>query len=204
MRDYNYFKRRYEKVENEFLELTDYIEMNEDFDHSCYKIGSSKIMDFCLSVCTEIETMFIIMLESQRFNTIPNIASKRAHQNIDVYREIVVPEYKLIDYELNVNIINRDISPFEGFDVETPVWFKDYSNYKHYKLELIERWNLKFAIYALGCLRLLILNHPDLDSKSVDIREIQNGKVFNLKDSRPQFVQNIFIPDSGEEMWIKL
>ncbi|QUH24215.1 hypothetical protein HYG87_10825 [Methanobacterium alkalithermotolerans] len=204
MRDYNYFKRRYEKVENEFIDLIEYIEMNEDFDHCCYNIGSSKIMDFCLSVCTEIETMFVLMLECSRFDTVPDIDHKRKHQNIDVYREIIVREYNLTEYVLNVNFINVDIRPFEKFDEETPTWFKDYSNYKHYKLELIEKWNLKYALFALGCLRLLILNHPDLDNRSVDIRGIQNGKVFNLKNSQPRFVLNLYGPDSGEGMMVKL
>lgn len=204
MSDYNYFRRRYEQIENEFLELTDFIEMNKDLNHPCYKFGSSKLMDFCLKVCTEIETIFRLILESPRFDSIPGIDNKRKRQKINVYREIITPEYSLTDYKVRIIHTKIDISPFEKFDVMTPTWFRFYSKYKHNKLVLIKRWNLKFALYALGCLRLLILNHPELDGKYVDFRDIQHGKVFDLKSSIPRFARPTIVLDGGEEMRVRL
>lgn len=199
MRDYYYFKRRYEQIEDEFLELYDFIEMDKDLSHHCYKFGSSKLMDFCLKVCTEIETIFRVILDSPRFDGVPDINNKRKHQNINVYRELIGQVYNLTDYKLNVRHIDLDFYPFDKFDIQTPNWFRFYSKHKHNKLELIKRWNLKFALYALGCLRLLILNHPGLDGSSVDIRDITYGKVFYLKNSLPRFVRVTMVLDSGTE-----
>ena len=58
--DYSFFLRRYEQIEKEFLEILDFIPLKEDFNSSNFKFGSSKLMDFCLKVGTEVETLFSI------------------------------------------------------------------------------------------------------------------------------------------------
>ena len=54
--DYEFFLRRYKQIESDFLELTDFIGLPSDFNHPSYSFGSSKLMDFCLKVGTEVET----------------------------------------------------------------------------------------------------------------------------------------------------
>lgn len=46
--DYEFFLRRYKQIEDDFLELTDFIELQSDFNHPSYSVGSSKLMDFCV------------------------------------------------------------------------------------------------------------------------------------------------------------
>lgn len=68
--DYEYFLRRYNQIENEFLELTDFIELKSDFNDPCYNVGSSKLMDFCLKVGSEVETLFKVILRSDKFKNL--------------------------------------------------------------------------------------------------------------------------------------
>jgi hypothetical protein len=144
------------------------------------------MMDFCLKVGTEIETLFRIFLEDKKFDLIPNIKSKRENQNIDIYRKIIEPKYQFSSYELYVHTIKKKIIPFEKFDIENPEWFKLYSRYKHDKIKLLEFWNLKHCLYSLGCLFLLVINHPSND-KEVFILENVGYKIFNLLSSVPKF-----------------
>jgi len=186
IRDYNFFVRRYQQIEGEFLEITDFIDISDNFNDSCYKIGSSKMMDFCLKIGTELETLFRILLESKRFDRHPNIIDKRRYQDIMVYQEIIEPEYRLRDYKLFVKLINKHITPFEGFDSQPPNWFPIYSKYKHNKIELIEKWNLKHSLFALGCLAILISNHPSLDGNLFHRKELSQ-RVFDTSKILAKF-----------------
>jgi hypothetical protein len=185
--DYQFFLRRYDQIENDFLEITDFIELRDDFESPCFKIGSSRLMDFCLKVGTEVETLFKEILESHRFDSISNIQNKRKDQNIDCYREIIEPVYELGNYELYANSIRKTIKPFEGFNSNNPEWFGIYSKHKHNKLQLMQLWNLRHSLFALGCLLILVINHPSLDGKEFR-RHLVSQRVFDLLLSKPKFV----------------
>jgi len=185
-RDYDFFHRRIIRIEDDFLEILDFIDVSGDFNDPCYKVGSPKLMDFCLKVGTEVETLFRQILKSSRFDSLPNISKKRSKQNIHVYKEVIEPVYKLSEYRLLVNLIDIEITPFENFDTQTPEWFKIYSPGKHNKTELLGKWNLRHSIYSLGCLLILVINHPSLDDKEFRIHRVSQ-RVFDLLDSRPKF-----------------
>ena len=185
--NYPFFLRRYEQIEDEFLEIIDFIGLHDDFNHPSYFIGSSKLMDFCLKVGTEVETLFREMLESKRFDSINNITEKRKNQNITVYREVIEPVYRLREYQLLVKPIDKEIQPFDNFHLNGyPEWFGVYSKCKHDKIELIERWNLKYSLFSLGCLLVLVINHPSLDEKEFRSHKVSQG-VFDLLSSIPRF-----------------
>lgn len=185
--EYRFFLRRYEQIENDFLELTDYIEPQDDFEHYSYFIGSSKLMDFCLKVGTEVETLFRELLENRKFDSVHDIAEKRRRQNISIYREVIEPIYELSKYKLFVHSIDKEIQPFENFNLEgNPEWFRIYSKHKHNKIELIQKWNLKHALFSLGCLLLLVINHPSRDNKEFRRHKV-SGRVFDLLNSTPKF-----------------
>lgn len=134
-RDYSFFLRRYEQIEADFLEIIDFVELQNDFNHPCYSVGSSKLMDFCLKVGTEVETLFREILAYKKFDSVRNIAEKRKNQNINVYREVIEPEFRLRDYKLFVNLIDKEIQPFENFDLTGhPEWFGIYSKLNIIKL----------------------------------------------------------------------
>lgn len=189
--DYQFFLRRYMAIEENFLQLTDFIEPEENFNSHCYQFGSSKLMDFCLKVGTEIETLFRLLLEDKKFDNIKDIENKRKSQNMDIYREVVGKKYKLHEYKLRVHHIKKEIYPFENFDKKNPDWFRCYSKHKHDKIKLIKIWNLKYALFSLGCLLLLVINHPEVDEAIFHINKI-NSRVFHLMNSEPRFVFAIF------------
>ena len=184
--DVNYFLRRYIQAEDDFLNIMDYINITESCNDSCYKIGSSKLMDFCLKVCTEIETLFREILNSTRFDSHPDIYSKRNNQNIKIYRDVIEPVYKLHEYSVFFLQGRMEIWPFMNFDTQTPKWFKIYSKYKHNKLDLLERWNIKNSIYALGAFLILAINHPTIDEKKFKGRRAYQ-RVLDLVLARPIF-----------------
>jgi len=185
--DYQFFIRRYEQIEDEFLEISDFIELPNDFNHPSYSVGSSKMMDFCLKVGTEVETLFREILNNRRFDSVNNIDEKRKNQNIDVYREVIEPVYRLKEYILLVNFIDKEIQPFEKFHLrENPEWFRIYSKYKHNKIRLIEKWNLKHSLFSLGCLLILVINHPSIDGKVFRSHK-RWQRIFNLLSSIPRF-----------------
>ena len=59
--DIDFFLRRYRQIEKEFLKILDFIPLVDDFNQPNYLFGSSKLMDFCLLVGTEVETLFRII-----------------------------------------------------------------------------------------------------------------------------------------------
>lgn len=75
--DYQFFLRRYEQIEDNFLEIIDFIGLPNDLNHPSYTVGSSKLIDFCLRVGTESETLFREILESNGFDSVDNIRRKR-------------------------------------------------------------------------------------------------------------------------------
>ena len=189
--DINYFVRRYHHIESDFLEIMDFIHISDKFGDPCYKIGSSKLMDFCLKVGTEIETLFREILNDKRFDSEPDITAKREHQNIKVYRDIIEPKYNLRNYSLYVKPIKTEIFPFLKFESKTPEWFKIYSKDKHNKLNLIQNWNVLHSLYSLGALLLLVINHPSVEDKVFNIGEFSNLiEIFDLLGSSPRFCQS--------------
>jgi len=185
--DYDFFLRRYGQIEDDFLEIMDFVDLPTDFDSPIYSVGSSKLMDFCLKVGTEVETLFREILDSNRFDTVENIDKKRKNQKISVYREIIEPEYRLREGKLLVKYINKEIMPFEKFNVESyPAWFSIYSKYKHSKVELLKKWGLKHGLFSLGGLLMLLINHPDLEKKTFRVHQVPQ-KVFDLLSSRPKY-----------------
>jgi len=189
--DITYFYRRYHQIESDFLEIMDFIHINDKFSDPCYKIGSSKLMDFCLKVGSEIETLFREILNDKKFDSIPAIAIKRNNQNIDEYKKIIEPKYELRRYSLFVKPIKVEIFPFINFDSQTPEWFKIYSKYKHNKLELLNKWNMSHSLHSLGALLLLVINHPSVENKVFNVGIFSNFiEIFDLLGSTPRFCQS--------------
>ena len=184
--DYQFFLRRYKQIEEDFLKIVDFIEMQDDFAHPCYSVGSSKLMDFCLKIGTEVETLFREILMSKRFDTVEKIFEKRRSQNIGIYGKIIEPKYKLTEYKLLVNQTRKEIQPFEDFWNNSLAWFPVYSKYKHNKIELIKRWNLKHSLFSLACLLILVINHPSIDGKEFRSHKVSQ-RVFDLLSSTPKF-----------------
>ena len=148
-------------------------------------------MDFCLKVGSEVETLFRAILNDKKFNNSQDIETDRKNQNIKVYRKYIEPKYRLSKYNVVVNPIKLEIQPFENFGKEKyPIWFRIYSKHKHNKIELIKNWNLIHSLYALGCLLLLVINHPSLDGKAFS-RNTISQRVFNLGSSHPRYVESI-------------
>ncbi|MBN1801486.1 MAG: hypothetical protein JW891_08270 [Candidatus Lokiarchaeota archaeon] len=184
--DVNYFLRRYIQAEDDFLDIMDYINITENWNDPCYKIGSSKLMDFCLKVCTEIETLFREILNSTRFDSHQDISRKRNNQNINVYMDVIEPVYELGKYSVFFLQGRMEIWPFLNFNTQTPEWFKIYSKYKHNKLELLKRWNIKASIHALSAFLILAINHPTIDGKNFISNSVFQ-RVLDLISARPRF-----------------
>jgi hypothetical protein len=131
------------------------------------------------------------VLTEQIFN---DIRKNDDHKSIKNYRSLIEDKYHLSNYELVVIPINRKIRPFEDFNNKTPEWFKIYSGSKHDKLKLINEWNLKHSLFALGCLLLLVINHPTLDGKIIWLEDVKT-RIFDLYGSRSRFVSDTVLSE---------
>lgn len=166
----------------------DFIELKSSFDDCCYHVGSSKLMDFCLKVGSEVETLLREILNGSKLDSSDKIDEARNNQNIDRYREYIEPVYKLSDYKLDFMPMSLEICPFEEFQFnQNPGWFKVYSKHKHNKLELIKIWNMEHSLYALGGFLLLVINHPSLELGLFNKNSLSQ-KLFDLYDIEPRFV----------------
>lgn len=181
--DYTYFLKQYEQIESHFLKITNFTGFESDLEAPCYKQGSNELNDFCIKIGTEVETVFKVILFSTKFE---GIRKKGDEKSINKYRPLIENEYHLSNYEILVKPINKKIKPFQDFNLDRPAWFRIYSKYKHDKLELKKLWNLKHSLFALGCLLLLVINHPELDGKCFKKNEVSQ-KVFSLLDSKPSY-----------------
>jgi len=158
MPSYQFFARRYKTIENDLVEILDYIDLSKNFGDCCYKIGSTKLMDFCLKVGSEVESVFRCKLYRSEFDQVHDISRKRDNQNMDVYREEIGNKNNLSEVELVFEPIDMRICPFKVFRWSiNPEWFKIYSKNKHNKYELIKQWNLNYSLLALGGLLILIM-----------------------------------------------
>ena len=177
----DWFYQRFQRLEKEFLKILNYIPLHPDLSHPNYQRGSPALMDFCLHVCSEVETIFRCILEWDRFNDQPDIETKRANQNMNIYREIIGKLLNFEEKEVVITNINQLLRPFEEFNSNrNPKWFRKYSKYKHNKLKLIEKWNLLHALKALGAMYILIVNHPDnLHPMILYNADKYKSKVFN-------------------------
>ncbi len=163
-----WFIHRYRQLEDEFLTITDYVPLRPDLEEPNYKFGSPMLMDFGLKIGTEVETLFRVLLNSDRYDHYEDVDEYRAEegrhyrQTMRVYREIVGEELGLATVTVRDTMIGSTTTPFAAFaKKKSPHWLKTYSRLKHDKLRLIDEWTLLDAFHALGGLLILIVNHPD-------------------------------------------
>ncbi len=57
---------------------------------------------------------------------------------------------------------------------------------KHNKIKLLECWNLKHCLYSLGCLFLLVINHPSNDHEVFIIGNV-SYKIFNFSEQWSEY-----------------
>lgn len=51
---------------------------------------------------------------------------------------------------------------------------------------------MKHSLFGLGCLFVLIINHPSLDGEKFYVKDFES-KIFNLSGSRPRFMSHSLI-----------
>jgi len=182
--NHNYFAHRYNQFEKELMNILDYIDISENWGDPCYQVGSIKLMDFCLNVCSEIETLFELIIRHPYFDPVEEVVEYRKDfMNIDQYRKGLNPIFKLEQYELFIPQIKKKIKPFEEFgDNGNPYWFRIYSPKKHKKHELIKEWTLKESVLALGGFLILCRHHPGIFRDSFKTRPPLSNNFFVWSD----------------------
>ena len=163
-------------------------------------IGSSPTLtSICLTPGSDL-TSFPIKLSilarfgaiilSNKFDGEQGIEKNRDNQNINVYSDVLNGFYNFHEYELTISFLDTQISPFLEFSQDNiPDWFSIYSKEKHNKIKLIEAWNLKHSLHALGGLLVLVVNHPSVEGMTFKTHSISN-KVFQ-EPPLPRFAKSI-------------
>ena len=163
----------YLNLEEKFINTTKYVEVTKD-NYFSYSIEYTSLL---LNICSEIDVIF---KEICNFN-------QSDHKCINDYFKVVNTKFSNIFKEkVTSSFDSIELTPFCGWTSEDrPVWWENYNNVKHGRLENFNRGNLKNVLNALAGLyileRYLLKNIADNSSNPHEL-DIPNppSKIFNL------------------------
>lgn len=151
--------QEYRRLENRFLELTEYVPNVPDLDDSRYQFGSPRAATFGLDCCTWLETLLRDSLHDSRLDDVNGIERIRErNQDMDGYRVVFEENFTFSTrgYRLR-NVGGERIRPFRSWEEEeNPEWFRIYSRYKHDRFELAERFTFGHTLEAFVALSIVV------------------------------------------------
>jgi hypothetical protein len=152
-------QRVYLRLEEEFLDLAEYIPLVSDLADPRYAIASPRTAEFGLNCCTWVETLCRELLHDKRLDQFPEVAKVRklSVPKMGEYRGILRERLGFAKGGYPLRITDGpDVKPFEAWEKdENPEWFKVYSEFKHDRFQLANRFTMGHALYAFVALAIL-------------------------------------------------
>lgn len=151
--------REYSRIEEKFLELTEYVPLTSNLDDPNYQFGSPRAAEFGLDCCTWLETLFYDFLNSESLNDFPDIDEIRKKElSMNVYRDVLEKRFAFSKGGWKLKYLGGDeIHPFSLWaEKKNPDWFRIYSKHKHNRFELAERFTMRHALEALVALSMIV------------------------------------------------
>lgn len=164
-----WFIRRLSLFEDDFLEICDFIPLNTKTAQEKLEIGAgSKLLNFSINVCSEIETLCRKLITFSEFDEYPKIEEIRnGQQNMNIYRELFNWKWgenvsnPISNHRLKLRWEEAYIYPFKSFENDqNPEWFHVYSKYKHDKIQLSEKLDFLHCLESIAGLTVLLINYP--------------------------------------------
>lgn len=165
-------------LENRVLELEPYIE----FTNSNYNTYSLKIMGLLISVCCEVEQLFILIIGKES-----NIKGYVNFLNEDdFYGKVMADSVKFKNIDM--------LHPFAINKIISPVWWKAYNCLKHNRVNSFKKANLGNLLNALAGLYLLEIYYYNKNFFQTRLEETnipENiSKIFSSERIKSNFISN--------------
>ena len=137
---WNYFL----SLENDIANTSRFVEPSGQ--ENVYSFEFAKIL---ILACTEVETVFRNLCEE--------ISGTKVSSNMGDYKSIILTKYpKIVDAEVTISRLYRNIRPFEGWDVGKLLWWDAYQGVKHDRGKTFDEATYMNAVTALSALYILI------------------------------------------------
>lgn len=163
----------YLNLEEKFINTTKYVEVTKD-NYLTYSIEYTSLL---LNICSEIDVIF---KEICNFN-------QNNHKCINDYFKVITAKFSDIFKEkVTSSFDSIELTPFFDWTSEyRPVWWENYNNVKHGRLENFNRGNLENVLNALTGLYILeryLFKNIATNSSNSHEPDIPNppSKIFNL------------------------
>ncbi len=140
----NSFWNYYLSIENDLSDTSQFIEPNGQ--ENVYSFEFAKLL---ILACTEVEAVFkAICFE---------IKGEHVQGRMCEYKETILTAYpRIVEAEVAVDRLGRTIKPFDGWDKETPCWWKAYQRVKHNRKSYFTEATYMNATMAISVLYILI------------------------------------------------
>jgi hypothetical protein len=168
----------------------DLMETNPYVEHSNKNLNtySSEFARIILVTCAEIDTICRLLCK-EIDNSCDFPDDSTISGDIREYCKVILSKYpKLTTAEINITTLGYKIKPWDGWQYQSPLWWKHYRLIKHYRHTNFKKANLKNAIYALASLFVLLLY----------LHKTVFGFAFNVDLSEPECVMSFYILDSDD------
>jgi hypothetical protein len=173
--------QEYKRLEDEFLELAEYIPLAPDMRFRNYRISSFRTGAFGVDCCTWLETLFEYLLMDARLNLCKGIERIRnsPKRGINVYRSVFEKELSFSERYGSLKYFwGSKIRPFKQWKKgKNPEWWRLYSRFKHERFALGEKFTMGHALESFTALSIVVSIWIPLDNPHD--RE-NNSRVFSL------------------------
>ena len=153
----------YLSLERDMANTSQYIEPMGQEDVHSFEFAKILILS-----CTEVESLFKILCEE--------IEHKKAG-NMSEYKEIILNKYpRIIEAEVNISRLNRNLKPFAEWDCKKLLWWDAYQEVKHNRDNAFSLATYRNAVMALSALYILVfyvskttnISFPNYKSEYID------------------------------------
>jgi len=177
--------KMYRGLEENFIQITDYIPL--DTDH--YHVWSPRLIPLLHSACMEVESLFKQIAQQERFADVKDVASlkekisKNDPQDYPDMRDYM--EFgkilELYNREVHVRETNSFIMPFKEWESNGILaWWDSYNKVKHDRHIEYKEGNVLNVLYALGAVYTLNVEHLHGEKfHDLDILRDFESKVFS-------------------------
>ena len=129
-------------------------------------VWSFEFLKVLLLSCTESESIFKLMCRK--------IDSSNSCGNIGDYKRIILGAFpKIVNATVTVKRLEREIKPFEGWDVGPLQWWDAYQLVKHNRDGNFQKATYMNAITVLSALYILILYLSKIDGEQIESSDVK-------------------------------
>lgn len=112
-------------------------------------VHSFEFAKILILACTEVESVFKALC--------CEITAQKSADTIRKYREIILDRFpKITEAKVQIKRLGRAVCPFEGWEKESPKWWRAYQGVKHNRGEYFSNATYQNATVALAGLYVLI------------------------------------------------